>query len=162
MKHDLKITQALKSSKGQDARASMSQGNAEGDGVLRDQDLNWLVRVAKKEQGLLILADEKGAPVESETLRRCLALGVIEPFATEEGIGFRRTERALALLAEAPADAKRDLAALRSCLDTPDSPLRLASKGGMGTTLKRRLAPFGACLVLAGAAGFAAVVAIKF
>lgn len=158
MKHDLKITQTLLSSK---TRGATERGS-KSDGVLRDQDLNWLVRVAKKEQGLLILADETGAPVESETLRRCLALGVIEPFATQEGIGFRRTERALTLLAEAPADAKRDVAALRSCLDTPDSPLRLASKGGMGTTLRRRLAPLGAGLVLAGAASFAAVVAIKF
>ena len=52
--------------------------------VLREEDLAWLACVASAGDGLLVLAHEDGSPVTVETLRRCLALGVIEPMASRD------------------------------------------------------------------------------
>jgi len=126
--------------------------------VLREQDLDWLTHVAKAEEGLLVLADAEGNPIDAQTLRRCLALGVIEPLSSEEGIGFRRTERALAFLEAAPPSVKRDMAQLRTLLDAPGSPLRRGRMGG-SAALQRRLQVVGSSVLLLAAAGFAALVA---
>ncbi len=133
------------------------KGSEEPHCVLREQDLDWLTRVAKAEAGLLILADADGRPIETETLRRCLALGVIEPHATEEGIGFRRTERAIVLLQEGPSTPLRDTATLRALLDRPGNPLALALAGG-NTRLQRRMQQAGASALLAIVAGVAVVI----
>ena len=134
------------------------KGEEAAHSVLREQDLDWLTHVAKDEAGLLILADAKGDPIDAQTLRRCLALGVIEPMSSEEGIGFRRTERALAFLESAPPSVKRDMAQLRTLLDAPNSPFRLAQTGG-GAALQRRMQIAGSSVLLLTAAGFAAWVA---
>ena len=123
--------------------------------VLREEDLAWLACVASAGDGLLVLAHEDGSPVTVETLRRCLALGVIEPMASREGIGFRRTQRARTFIDSARRGGKSDVEALRGLLDAPDSPLSLAKKGGHAG-LQRKVQLGASTMMLLSAVGAAA------
>lgn len=132
-------------------------GGEDPTAVLREDDLAWLTRVAKDEEGLLILADEAGAPISAKTLRRCLSLGVIEPQAGEEGIGFKRTERALAFLKDLPPESQREMKALRALLDRPGSAIALGRQGGTGG-LQRSVSRAAAAAMVAAALAFAGAV----
>jgi hypothetical protein len=132
-------------------------GGEDPTSVLREDDLTWLTRVAKDEEGLLILADEAGAPISAETLRRCLSLGVIEPLAGEHGIGFKRTERALAFLKDLPPETQREIKALRALLDRPGSAIALGSKGGTAG-LQRKVSRAAAAAMVVAALAFAGAV----
>jgi hypothetical protein len=133
------------------------RGGEGSSSVLREDDLAWLARVAKDEEDLLILADEAGAPISPETLRRCLSLGVIEPLASARGIGFKRTERAKALLKDLPPDARKEIAELRALLDLPGSALALGASGGQGG-LQRKFSRAAAAAMLVAALLFAGAV----